>query len=204
MRARPVDHPARGDQVVDGAGNAVRRLVEDDRARLAGELGEPFGATRPAAGEEPLEHPTSGGQPADAERHHHRRGSGDGGDVESGIDRSAYQSLAGVADAGRTGVAADRDDRSLGEEADHIRHPVELGVLVHDDEPLGTDAMAVQQPAGAAGVLARDDVGVAKGGEGSLGEVAEIADRCRDEDESPCHTAPGRHGGTTVMIARPS
>ena len=69
---RPVGAAGRG-EVGEGAGQPVRRLVEDDRAPLGRQRGEPLGAARSLPGQEALEHEPAGGQPARDERGDHRR-----------------------------------------------------------------------------------------------------------------------------------
>ncbi len=58
----------RGGEVADRRGDAMRSLVQHDRARLRGEHGEPGGASRSLAGQEPLEHEAPGRHAAHDQR----------------------------------------------------------------------------------------------------------------------------------------
>ena len=101
-------------------GDAVRRLVQHDRARLGRQLGQPLGTgpTRPR--QEPLEHEPPGRQPADDERGDEGRRTGHGRDVVAGVEHGRDQPLARVADARRPGVGHDGDVAAV---AEHRRAP---------------------------------------------------------------------------------
>ena len=100
---------------------------------------------------------------------------------------------------------------------DQLGGPLALVVLVVGDERR-LHAVALEQHARAARVLARDDVGVAQRRQHAQRDVLEVADRRRADDEAPAHaadlhamfakrtrkgTAPRPRAGTPLASRRP-
>ncbi len=105
---------ARLGEIGDRAGDPVRRLVEHDRASLGGDLGESPARSDPAARQEPFEHEAGRRQPTGHERGDECRRTGDGGDLEAGVEDRTDEQLPRVADPRRPGVGDHGDVASRG------------------------------------------------------------------------------------------
>jgi hypothetical protein len=132
-----------------------------------------------AARQEPEEAPAVGGQPRGDQRRDHRRGAGQHLDLEVAVDAGPDQAIAGIGDR-RGACVGDEHDRLAA--LDHLRQlarPLGLVLLVVGDQPRRLQLQQLQQPAGAAGVLAGDQVGPRERVAGAGGDVAEVAERRR-------------------------
>ena len=148
--------PADLDEIGDRADDAMRRLVEHDRAPLGGDLGESPPALGAAARQEPLEHEPGRGQPADDQRSDQGSRARHGGHFVAGVEHGPHEQLARIADPGRPGIGHDGDVTAVAEHGQDLVDAAPLGVLVAHGEPLGRHPGGLQQPAGAPGVLAAD------------------------------------------------
>ena len=150
-----------------------------------GDLGDPLCTVSALAWDEPLEHIPVGRLTADHQRGDGCRRTGHGGDIVAGVDRRAHQTLAGVGDAGGSGVGDHRDVASAAEHAEYVGDAVVFGVVVGDGEPLHEDTGVLQELAGPTGVLAADESCRLQDLDRSWRQITEISDRRRDEPEGP-------------------
>ena len=98
----------------------------------------------------------------------------------------------GSRDERHPGVGDERDNAAGAHALDQLGGPLGLVVLVVADE-LGVDAVAIEQDPGATRVLAGDDIGFAQGRENAEGDVLEVADRGRADDQAAgAHRAASR------------
>ena len=77
----------------------------------------------------------------------------------AGAHRSAHQPLTRIGDARHAGVGDDDDGLSGVEHIEHGAGRRGLGVVVDDEQPRLGHPCVLEQPSGAPGVFARDDVG---------------------------------------------
>jgi hypothetical protein len=90
--------------------------------------------------------------------------------------------VAGIGDAGCSGVGHERDRRALAQLLDERRRARALhGVVVARDRPL--DPMMLQQDARPARVLRGDEVDLAEHAQRAQRHVLEVPDRRRDDVE---------------------
>ena len=94
----------------------------------------------------------------------------------------AHQHEAGVGDQRHAGVGDERDDLAVVHALDELGRARLLVLLVVADELAG-DAVVLEQRAGAAGVLAGDQVGLAQCRQHAQRDVLEVADRRRADDQ---------------------
>ena len=105
-------------------------------------------------------------------------------DRETGVETGPHEVLARIGHARGSRVGHVRDARTTADRVDDLTGGGELVVRVHGPEtaPRG-DARVGEQRTRATGVLGGDEVRVAELVDGAGREVAEIADRRRDEHE---------------------
>jgi len=123
-------------------------------------------------------------------------GAGERFDGVARLEGDAEKVGAGVADAGRAGVADVGDVVMVGEEA---RTAGGNGVRVESDEGRG-DAVVGEEATAATGVLGSDDVGVSKDVEGVEGHVVQGPDGGRDEGEVAHAPPPAGMGRTRARL----
>src|SRR5581483_5661338 len=152
-----------------------------------------------AAGQEALEAPAVGGQPRGHERRDHRRGAGQDLDLEVALDAGADQTVARVRDRGRARIRDQRHARSALDLAGELLGALGLVALVIGDEPGPGQVEAVVEKAGAAGVLAGDQVRLGHGAPGAGAQVVEVSDRRRAHREAPRHQLSPPPGGASVI-----
>ena len=111
-------------------------------------------------------------------------------DLEPRGDAPLHEDVAGVADQRHPGVRHQRDHRAVPHAVDELGRPLALVVLVVGDERR-LHAVALEQDAGAARVLAGDHVGVAQRRQHAQGHVLEVPDR-RRADHQPAGLTTAR------------
>ena len=166
-------------QVVQRAAQLVRGLVEDHRAGLVLQKGQPFAAVPLGDGQKALEHKAGRGLAAGRQRCDAGRCRRDGHDPDAALVGLADDLLAGVADAGHTGIAA-QGAILPGLDAVQDGLAVVERVLIVADHRL-FEAQMVEQPQRDAGVLSRDEVRQAEGSRHTRRHVIQIADRRGDK-----------------------
>ena len=166
-------------QVVQRAAQLVRGLVEDHRAGLVLQKCQPFTAVPLGDGQKALEHKAGRGLAAGRQRCDAGRCRRDGHDPDAALVGLADDLLAGVADAGHTGIAA-QGAILPGLDAVQDGLAVVERVLIVADHRLFETQM-VEQPQRDAGVLSRDEVRQAEGSRHTRRHVIQIADRRGDK-----------------------
>ena len=166
-------------QVVQRAAQLVRGLVEDHRAGLVLQKGQPFAAVTLGDGQKALEHKAGRGLAAGRQRRDAGRCRRDGHDPDAALVGLADDLLAGVADAGHTGIAA---QGAILPSLDAVQDGLAVveRVLIVADHRLFETQM-VEQPQRDAGVLSRDEVRQAEGSRHTRRHVIQIADRRGDK-----------------------
>ena len=175
----------------------MRRLVEDGRPRAGRRPRRAARRGPPAAGQEALEdEPGRRRGPLTTRRTTSAAGPGHRGHLVAGIDGGPTNRPPGSEIAGVPGVGDERDVVALAEHLEHLGGPRRLGVLVGHGQAGAADPGVLQEAAGAAGVLAADEGGVAERLDRPRRQVAEVADRAsrrgpagrrRPSDRTPAH-----------------
>ena len=145
---------ARRGEIVHGALDAVRRLVDHHGPRFGRDVGQTTRTFLARTRKKALEHVARRREPRDHERGHGCDRSGHGRHAEAGVERRPHQSFAGVGDARRAGVGDERDVVAGEQCLEHVVDATQLGVLVAHREAGGSDAGVLEQPARPPGVLA--------------------------------------------------
>ena len=161
-------------EVLQRLAYAVRRLVEDERALLAGQRLEPCPSRRAFRGQETLDAEAVGGETGDRQRRDRGARARDGHHPVAGGLRGRHQCITRVGDERRAGIRDQGDAVAGGQHRQDGRYPALLIVLVQRCQPR-IQAHAAQQLRCVAGVLRGDH---RDGGErvpGPGGKVAEIA-----------------------------
>ena len=181
------------DEVGEGAGQAVRRLVEHDRAAFGGHRGHALGAARALARQEALEHEAAGRQPAGHQAGERGRRAGhDHDDVArpptaAATSRSPGSEMPGMPASLTTATRSPRSRRAS------TSATAPASVWSFTTSSTGAPHTDVgEQPPGAPGVLARHRVGAAELLDGPGRQVAEVADRRADEHEGAAHRSSRR------------
>ena len=117
-----------------------------------------------------------GRQAGDAERGEHRRGAGDRRHRGAGVLRGAHQPVARIGDQRGAGIGHQRDRAAVAEASEDFR-PRRLRIVVVIGRERRLDAVAVEQPGGDAGVLARDEIGSRQRLQRPQRDVGEVSDR---------------------------
>ena len=157
--------------------------------------------SRPSAAPAPSPPPASAGSPRSASgrsaarRRRGRpappRGPGSTSTSRSRSRQVRISLIAGIGDRRHPGVADQRDLRPAGDPPRQLGRPRRLvSLVVGDQRRRRRDPEAVEQGAGAAGVLAGDVVGVDERLADPRRDVVEVADRRRADDELAGHQRP--------------
>ena len=110
------------------------------------------------------------------QRRHRRARPRDGHHRQPRLVARGREEEAGVGDAGRAGVADDRDGAAALELTNQLRHrALQVVVVVRDERVLLDDAEVAQQRRRDARVLRRDDVGIAEGADGAQRDILQVS-----------------------------
>ncbi len=123
-------------------------------------------------------------QPGGHERREHGAGPRQHLERDPRRDALAHERETGVGYERRARVGYQRNDRAVADAHHELTRALAFVVLVQAHKSRG-DAVAIEQHARVARVLARDHVGVAQGGEHAQRDVLEVADRGRAHDQPP-------------------
>ncbi|MEZ5203661.1 MAG: hypothetical protein R2701_04535 [Acidimicrobiales bacterium] len=188
----PTIQPAGTGQVGQGSGQPVGRLEQHAGPPLDGHGGDPLDAMRALARQESSNanrpvgsllatSPASGGgRPG-----HHL-------DHPACCRHRGHQPLARVRHPRHPGVGDHRDHLARSHPADHLGDDVGLGVLVGDAQRAGAHPRVLEEPAGAARVLAAHKIGGGEDVDGAGRKVAEVADRRADQHQATGTAGPDR------------
>ena len=172
-----------GSQIVQRGAQFVRCFVKNQRAGFVLQKGEPGAALLFRHGQKALKHKVGGGLPAGGQRRHaggrprHRH------DPDAALVCFAHDLLAGVADAGHPGIAA-QGAVFARLNALQDRLTVVQGVFVIADHRL-FQAQMVQKPQCDAGILGGDKIRRAEGRRHAGRHIVQIADGCCHQIQSP-------------------
>src|SRR5262245_3769622 len=158
-------------------------LEQNERCRNALELVDARAPRFFLRRQKSLEQESVGGKPAERKRREDRRGSGQCRQARARGLRFAHELVTGVGHERRPGVRDQREGGAVGEPGDELRSRLGGVVLVVGGER-GGDAVMVEELAGDARVLACNEVGGGEHLQRSHGDVAQIADRGRDQIEA--------------------
>ena len=122
-------------------------------------------------------------------------------DLQPGRHAALHEHEPRVGDQRHAGVGDQRDDGAAPHPRDEIGGPLALVVLVVGDERR-RDAVALEQHAGPARVLAGHDVRVAQRGQHAQRDVLEVPDRRRADDQAP--VTPPRAARDSATMRRRS
>jgi len=182
----------------DGFGDAMGRLVEDEGAVFDAEAFERAAAFARASGEEADEEEFFVGQAGGGKRGQERRRPGDGdyGNLMAGAESD--ESIAGIADEGRTCVTDEGDFGALLHGDDEFGGARHFVVFVIGDERLA-DFVVGEEFLRVACVFAGDLIGFLENTQGAKSDVFEIADGGADEVEAAASVGGrGEHGGSVA------
>ena len=155
-------------------GQPPRRLEGDDGL---GRLQHPLELAG-AARQEPLEAPAVGGQPRGDQRRRDRRRPGQHLDLDAALDAGPDQPVARVGEDRRAGVGEQRDPGAALDRLGELRRRGSASLPSWLETKRGrVEVEPLVEAAGAAGVLAGDEVGVGERLADPRGEVADVADR---------------------------
>jgi hypothetical protein len=116
----------------------------------------------------------------------------DGDDRQISIDGAPHEQVARVGDARHAGIADHGDRLALPQELDDpLAGPILVELVERELRLL--DVEVLEQQSGLARVLAGDIVDLPQRLKRADGDIAEVADRCRDQVE---HLCPSRKGGS--------
>ncbi len=169
-----------GNDVDESRGKPRRRLEQQQRGRHRGEDGEGLLSLCRLGRQEAREEKAVRRKAGERQCRHRCRWAGDRGDGDPRGDRRTYQLVARIGDERRAGVGDEGDARARLEPLDQERPRARRVVLVIGRQRR-RDAISGAEAPRDAGILASDKVDTAQGVEGAQGDVAEIADRRRDE-----------------------
>jgi len=162
--------------------DAHRGLVEHERRPLPGQPLEDAAARTRAGRQEADEEKTVGREAGD------RQGQGRGARAGHRHDRQAFlpgvahEAIARVGDSRRAGIG-DEGDVAAGPQGAEDPLPLPPLVLLEVGGRGGCDGVGAQENAGPACVLAGHEGGLAQHAQGAQGEVLQVADRRRDDEE---------------------
>ena len=122
-----------------------------------------------------------GRQARDGERRQQRRGAGQRRHRVAGVLRGAHQLVARIGDERRAGIGHQRDRRAFGQPAQQMSGRACRRIVVVIGRERRRDAVAVEELSRHPRILAGDQVGARQRRERPQRDVAEIADRGRDE-----------------------
>ncbi len=128
-----------------------------------------------------------------------RGGAGQGDDAKASLDSQRREAIAGIGNQRRPGVGDEGHGFSLREEGEQAR-PGLVGIVFVIGEGPVANAVAVEQYAGDAGVLAGEHVGSGKRFQRTQGDIGEIADGRGDEIERRLQR-PGGYGNVMQAVA---
>ena len=182
-RGRPL-RPEDRRHVAEARRQPPRELVEDQRRRHRGELGQAPAAGGAARRREAGEEEAVGRQPRHRQRREQRRGARHRRHRVPGGDRLPREPEARVGDERRAGVGDQRHRAALRERRQQPR-PLRRAVVVvvGQDARRPPDPVDLEQPPGVAGVLGGEHVGPRQHVERPERDVARVADRGGDEIE---------------------
>ncbi len=169
-------------QVREATGDAMRRLVDHERARFRRELGEASPSRGRASGQKSLEAEAIAGQAGGGERRDRGAGPRYGRDDDASLGGGRDEQVARIAHERRAGVGNEGDALAVAQAADELRHAGPLVVLVQRNErPLKTELpeQAPAMPRVLGGNRGSSRENLARSG----GNVAQVADRRRDDVE---------------------
>ena len=185
------------DRVTDRSGHASRSLEHDERGLVGRDLREGGPARRRGAGQESDESERVWRQPGRGQRRCHRRGSGNADDRDAGLDRSAHQAVAGVADQRGASVADERDVLAGAEPRQQLIGAGAFVVVVVADRAR-PDVVVAGERGEVPRVLGGDDAHASEHVARARAQVIGIADRHGDEVERPS----GGHGANRSIGTR--
>ncbi len=150
----------------------------DSKATSVSGRGEELLELAALAGQEAHEPPGIGGQRGGDERSQHRRGPGSTSNRQAGGHASRTRTKARIGHQRHPGVG-DQRHRPPRRPSAAPAPPPACARCARGRDERRADAVAVEQRAGAARVLAGDDVGLAQRGQDPQRDVLEVADRRR-------------------------
>ena len=162
----------------DHGGNAMRRLVEHQRARIIAQTLQRFGPRRRRRRKEAAEHPLRRADARCRQRGDERARPRNGHDGVTRFRDSTHKLGARIADRGRSGIGNQRHALACGEPGDDLARASSLVVLVQGNERCA-DAVMRRQQSGNARVLGGDDVDLTQHIECAKRDVAQVSDRRR-------------------------
>ena len=180
--------PESGQQVPQGAGQLVRRLVQDDGAGEALQKVQLFVPQLFVDGQEALEQEAAGVHAGEGQRRGKGRGSGDGLHGDAVLVAERHQVLSGVRDGGHAGVRAQHTVFAGQQAVQDLRTGLRLVVFMVTDQRFAEVKMG-QELARYPGIFGRNEVTGRQRLHGARREVSEVADgRAEDGKQSGCIT----------------
>ncbi|CAN5732736.1 hypothetical protein BH18ACT17_BH18ACT17_04340 [soil metagenome] len=152
-------------------------------------MAEPLQSPHPLPwlpGQEPLEDEPIGRQPGHDERADRGRGAGNDLHVDTCVDAGSDEAIPGIGHGRRPTVGHERDVVTVAEPLQEPADPFAL-VALEVREQGHLDLQPGQQPAGPAGVLAGDEVHLPEHLARTRRQIAQVADRGRDEPQRSTH-----------------
>jgi hypothetical protein len=187
-----------GELAADGGGAIRRQLSErpqrfrqplrglegDQCLRRLQDALELAGAPR----QESLEAETMCRQAGGDESDEDRRGAGKHLEVEVSVDAGPDQPVAGIRDRRHPRVGDQRDTVPALDSLSQLASTLSLiALVVGDQPPVRLDIEPVEEQPRPTGVLAGDQVGLVQGPASPQGDVLEVPDRRRADDQLPGH-----------------
>nr|WP_236953230.1 hypothetical protein [Immundisolibacter cernigliae] len=180
-----------GSHVIQQGQQAMRRFIKDERARFLHERRQRRLPGRRARRQKAFEGEAHRRQAAGTERRHGGAGSGQRHHTDARRMRRGHQTLAGVADGRRAGIADQSHVFALSQTLDQAAGLRRLVVLVQRQQRRA-DAVMIQQRPAVAGVLGSNDRHRRQGLRRARAQIGQISERCGHHVQSAA-TCPGFH-----------
>jgi hypothetical protein len=194
------EHVCRGNQ---GGADAVRGFEEHQRCGGCCKFRQAVAAGLVLGRQKAGEQEGVVGQAGTDKGCQRRRGAGNGDDTVAGLDRRLRQTVAGIGDQRSPGIGDQRHGLALFECREQPWASL-VGIVFVVGVGAVLDAVAIEQDAGDAGVLAGEHIGASQGFQRAQGNIAEISDRRGDEIEPRLLRAGGNRHVVQAEAALPA